>query len=210
MNEQQYGVIYMLLNKVNGKVYIGQSINFKKRMSAYRALNCNSQPYIYNAIKKHSWDAFDKIVLDTCYTDKFELTILEQFYMDKFNSLDPDCGYNDKEAGIRGRHSEKSKKIMSVAQRGRTFSEETKRKWSETRKGAGSYNFGKTFSEETKRKMSQAQRFNMNQVECLDTGMKFESEKSCSKIMGICRSNLREHLKGKRKHVRGFHFRYVI
>ena len=30
-----YGIIYILINKINNKVYIGQSIEFQKRMNAH-------------------------------------------------------------------------------------------------------------------------------------------------------------------------------
>ena len=48
-------------------------------------------------------------------------------------------------------HSEESKRKMSDTRKGKTHSEETKRKQSEAKKG-------KTFSEESKRKMSEAQK----------------------------------------------------
>ncbi len=206
---EQYGFIYMLRNKINNKVYIGQSIDLVKRMDKYKNLRCKSQPHIYNALKKHGWDNFDKLILDTCYTDECELTILEQHCMDKFNSLDKRCGYNDREAGTRGRHSEKSKVLMSEAKRGKTHLAETKRLISESCKGNKHYNFGKTASKEAKAKFTEAHRHEMHAVESIDTGQTFESIRDCSRIMNIPQSSLHRHLKGQAKHVKGFHFRYI-
>ena len=52
---------------------------------------------------------------------------------------------------------------MSESAKGRIFSEETKRKLSEARKGKIPWNKGKPASEETKRKISEAMKARRNQ-----------------------------------------------
>lgn len=76
----------------------------------------------------------------------------ERFYLDL---LSPE--YNIlKNAGnsLGFQHSEDSKAKMSKAGLGRTFSEETRKKISESRKGGKHPLFGKTHSEDTRKKMS--------------------------------------------------------
>ena len=53
------GYIYMLKNKINGKIYIGQTIrNVEKRLEEHRKKSrCIA---IYNAIQKHGWENFEQ------------------------------------------------------------------------------------------------------------------------------------------------------
>ena len=63
--------IYMLTCKVNGKRYIGQSNNIKRRMNEHR--RCQScTPIISRAIAKYGWDAFDKTVLEFCPVEELD------------------------------------------------------------------------------------------------------------------------------------------
>lgn len=63
--------IYMLTCKVNGKRYIGQSNNIKRRMNEHR--RCQSfAPVISRAIAKYGWDAFDKTVLEFCPVEELD------------------------------------------------------------------------------------------------------------------------------------------
>ena len=55
-------------------------------------------------------------------------------------------------------HSEETKRKMSIAAKGRTLSEATKRKISAANKGENNVMFGKHHSEETKRKISDAKK----------------------------------------------------
>mgnify|MGYP002658749408 CR=1 FL=1 len=54
--------VYKHTNKINGKVYIGQSSNIKERWS--RKGTCyKGCTYFYNAIQKYGWDNFEHIIL---------------------------------------------------------------------------------------------------------------------------------------------------
>lgn len=59
-------------------------------------------------------------------------------------------------SGKRNVYSEETRRKMSEAKKGKPLSEETKRKMSKVRKGEKNPNFGKHHSEESKRKMSEA------------------------------------------------------
>lgn len=56
------GYIYKIISP-NGKPYIGQTINLKKRYYNYRRGQCETQKKLFNAILKYGWDNFSKEVL---------------------------------------------------------------------------------------------------------------------------------------------------
>ncbi len=112
--------------------------------------------------------------------------------------------------------SEETKRKISTAQSGnkshcfgKTPSVETKAKLSESMSGNKNHNFGKSPSSETRSKLSEANRNNMKMIECLETGQIFESIAACTRGMGVRKNNLSDHLCGRRKSVKGFHFRYI-
>lgn len=107
-----YGVVYHLINKINGNGYIGQAVDFKDRMNKYKGLRCKQQPKLYNAIKKYGWNNFDVHILEVA-RDKEDLNILECFYMDKFQTIE--FGYNLKEGGSHGKYSDESKSRMKAS-----------------------------------------------------------------------------------------------
>lgn len=59
-------------------------------------------------------------------------------------------------------HTKKAREQMSKALKGRTLSEETRRRMSEARKGENHPNYGKSLPEETKRKQSEAKKGEKN------------------------------------------------
>ena len=63
--------IYMLVCRVNGKRYIGQSKNIKRRLNEHRRGKSYST-IIGKAIAKYGWDAFDKTVLEFCPVEKLD------------------------------------------------------------------------------------------------------------------------------------------
>lgn len=126
--------IYKLTNKINSKVYIGQTWGtLEKRMR--NGANYKNSTYLYGAIKKHGVENFEYTVLATC-EDQETANRLETEFIQQYNSLDHDIGYNLKEGGSNGKHSE-----------------ETKQKISNTLK-ENPYWLGKHLSDETKAKIS--------------------------------------------------------
>jgi group I intron endonuclease len=216
-----YGVIYMLCNKINSKVYIGQTIDFKQRMREHKV--DKDEGYIHNSIRKYGWDNFDKLILDKA-NNKEELDTLECFYIDKFQSID--FGYNLKDGGSHGLHSLNSKQKMSMSaigkpkstshkqklaqsHLGKSCSDETKRRMSVSKKGEKHNMYHVLRSEETINRMREANRKNMKPVQCIETGIIFESKKDVSIKMNINRGNLNRHLLGYARCVKGFTFEYI-
>ncbi|PFD62313.1 GIY-YIG nuclease family protein [Bacillus thuringiensis] len=82
--------IYKITNKINGKCYIGQSVNIPKRWENHRCMNSNHSYPLYRAFKKYGLEKFSFEVLEYCSKD--ELEHKEYFYILLYDSVDN--GYN--------------------------------------------------------------------------------------------------------------------
>jgi group I intron endonuclease len=126
--------IYKLINKINGKVYIGQTwLTFDKRMGK-DGIGYKNSHHLYSAICKYGSENFEYSILDEC-ADQETADKLEDQYIEQYNSKNPDIGYNLKDGGSHGRHSEESKQKISQALMGREVSEETREKISKIHAG---------------------------------------------------------------------------
>lgn len=106
-------IIYKLTNKINNKIYIGQTIqSFDDRMrghlydAMYRKNTSDSR--LANAIRKYGFDNFEKEIIDQAETIE-ELNYLEEYYIEKFNACDRDIGYNIKYGGNNFKLSDETK-----------------------------------------------------------------------------------------------------
>lgn len=80
------GIIYLVTNKINNKVYVGQTINTLNRRRINHlaaARNENDNLYFHRAIKKYGEENFDWKVLDKANNQE-ELNNLECFYIKKY------------------------------------------------------------------------------------------------------------------------------
>jgi len=89
--------IYQIINKINGKIYIGQSIDIERRWNQHRY--GKGSIILRNAIKKYGVESFEFEVLETInYTTKNEvietLTKLEQKWFDDKKPYLKENGYN--------------------------------------------------------------------------------------------------------------------
>lgn len=83
--------IYKIENKINGKLYIGQSINIERRWKNHKThYKINDEP-LYNEIREYGIENFEWSVIEEC--DKTELRDKEKYYIKIYNSLYP-YGYN--------------------------------------------------------------------------------------------------------------------
>lgn len=121
--------IYGLRNKVNGKWYIGQTINpIRDRWEDYRHLRCKYQRKLLRALKKYGYEQFETVVLENCPPDRNVLNAREIYWIDYYKSVK--SGYNIRCGGRAGSLSEETKRKMSQAHTGKKFTEEHRRKLS--------------------------------------------------------------------------------
>jgi group I intron endonuclease len=61
--------IYKFENKINGKVYIGRTDNFERRLIEHRASVKSGKGYtLHDAIRKHGWENFEYKIIDEAKT----------------------------------------------------------------------------------------------------------------------------------------------
>ena len=97
------GIIYCYTNKINGKKYIGQTINPQVRYNAHKSSyqNPNDKEYnslLHKAFRKHGFENFKYEVLVKNIEDINILNELEIYYIKKFNCQTPN-GYNVESGG---------------------------------------------------------------------------------------------------------------
>ena len=171
----------------NGKRYVGQSnSSIEKRWISYRRLLCKTQPKLYRALKKYGPDNVKyEIVIET--NDNERINKVEEQLIALWNLTSNKYGYNIKEGGKNGKHSEESKMKMSEAKKGKLKSEEHRKKLSEVNKG-------KHLSEETRKKMSEVRKGKPRSEE---TRKKLSEAKKGNKISEETRKKISEVNKGK-------------
>ena len=135
-----YGYIYIIQNKLNSKVYIGQTIQdpalrWSKHKSDTRHEGIKSKytSRLHNAMRKYGVTNFSFTVVDTAFS-KEHLDGLEVLYIRLYRSLNKEIGYNLKSGGANGKHSPETIVKLRKASTGVVWSEETRRKQSASQK----------------------------------------------------------------------------
>ena len=92
------GIIYCYHNVINGKKYIGQTINESQRRSYHKTQHTRvtqSNNKFVNALKKHGFDSFIYGVIEECNNESLDER--ERYYIDLYNSQVN--GYNTLKGG---------------------------------------------------------------------------------------------------------------
>lgn len=89
--------IYVITNKIDGKKYIGQTINFESRIYCHR--NNSNNRLLREDIKKYGWENFETKAL--CEVDDDQADEAEYNEIKKHNALYPN-GYNRTTGGCLG------------------------------------------------------------------------------------------------------------
>ena len=163
------GFVYKIISP-SGKIYIGQTVDFRNRVNQYSVLYCKSQPKLYNSLLKYGWDKHIIEILEECEIS--ELSSKERYYQEFYNSVEEglNCVYTttstksgklSEETKLKISKSNKGKKFsqehiskLREKRKDRLFSDESKKKMSDSKKGKKSPWYGKKLSVETIQKMS--------------------------------------------------------
>ena len=215
-------IIYKIVNCVNGKIYIGQTIQkLERRM--YSHFNRHTKTCISKAIQKYGKENFKYEIIDTAKTRE-ELDDKEIYWIKYYNSLVPN-GYNLELGGNRHKeiHEETREKLRKshmgekAPWYGKHLTEETKKKLSEAHKGNPGYWTGKKRDKETIQKMSQNRKgktigsthIQSKKIMCIETGVIYNSIGEASRKTNITRTGIINHLKGLSKSSGGYHWKYI-
>lgn len=150
--------IYAILNRVNGRCYIGSAVNIAKRIlehKYYLRKDLHRNRYLQNAWNKYGEDKFTFKTLLLCDSSNlifFEQRVLDALWENGLYNLSPTAGST---LGVKYTDEAKAKVGAKSKGRwlGRTHTEEAKKKIADGNKGK---NAGKEASLETRKKMSQS------------------------------------------------------
>ena len=213
--------IYKIRNLVNGKVYIGSAVNFKRRWDYHKSrLNNNSHNNIHlqNAWNKNGQENFVFEVVEEVLPSEFDdkktfkiklVNIKEQYYLDtllfaqdyinKKNNIFLELGYNLNPTASNSL--------------GRPTSEYTKKKISESLIGKmigdKNPNYGRKHSIETRKIISDFRKETGKPIFCVTNGILYKSIKEASKSLNIKPHNIIHVLKGRWTQTKGYIFKYI-
>lgn len=90
--------IYKITNNINGKVYIGQSIDINRRWRSHKKDYKNIDTKFYRAIRKYGLNNFSFEVIEQSSIDKLDER--ESYWIRFYNSIED--GYNTIPGGVKG------------------------------------------------------------------------------------------------------------
>ena len=183
--------IYKIRNLLNGKVYIGQSINFNKRFSDHRLKIANKKYKhpLYDSMRCYGIENFEFIVLEWI-NDVSKLNEREQYWMDYYQSYTPEFGYNIAIGAIGVKHSEETRKKLSDINKGKRHSDESKKKMSLSHKG-------KIRTEEHRKHLSEAMKGKKKKPHSSETRLKIGLGNKGKIVSEETRSKIARSEKGK-------------
>ena len=199
--------IYKITNKVNGKVYVGQSQDIERRWGEHKRELDNGEhnnKHLQAAYNKYGADNFVWEIVEEY--EECELDDREIFYISEYDSFNN--GYNQTigGGGTRGYIvSEETKKRMSVARKGKHHSYETRKKMSENHwNTSGEKNpcYGRTGEKHPMYGKGK-------KVLCVEIGIIYNTITEASRELNLNQSNISAVCIGKRKTCGGYHFKYV-
>ena len=184
---------YMVTNNINGKVYVG---SHSWKWDGIDPNYYGSGKIIKRAIEKYGKENFQVEVL-YYYDTVEECRSHEARILTEYNVKDCPHSYNCKNGAI-GWISE-------------DITGENNPMYG--KRGKDTPMYGKHHTDATRKKLSQANKNVMTPLVAIqiDTGKVkiFESQKECSRVLGVYQGHISECLKGRRKSTGGYTFKYI-
>lgn len=159
------GYVYLVTNKINGKQYVGQSLqkDINKRWYTHKIVKkAHLGQILYNAYKKYGVENFDYKIICICFDE--DTNKYEEEYIKKYNTIYP-IGYNLLGGGGNKHHNEYTKKMLSEKLSGANnpnygvkYSPERCETMSKAILGIKNAQYGKKFTQQEKEKRLQMHR----------------------------------------------------
>ena len=132
-NEEIYGIIYAIINKVDLKIYIGQTVkqNVIGPNSRYGRIEKTHNKKLREDIEELGINNFEVMIIDKAYS-KEELDNKEIMYIANTNAKNEEFGYNKLKGGSN--FDENMREYLREINKGKHYSEETKKKQSNSQK----------------------------------------------------------------------------
>lgn len=230
--ENHYNCIYMYVNMINNKIYIGQTKDFNKRHIHHISTSYNEKSSQYNlpfhcSIRKYGEENFNIKILKENLETQYLLNYWEMFYIEKYDTLVKNGkGYNVASGGHNGNaYAGKTEEEMLVV----------RKRLSDSHKGENHWNYGKKHSNETKKKISEShkgKKLSSEHKESLTKNNKrgthprakkvkatdetgnikiFNCSVDASDFIGVKRRTLQYYLRGKSKtnFYKGYYWEYI-
>lgn len=225
--EERKYCVYKHTNKINGKVYIGQT-GQKPENRWQEGRGYKGSDRFYKAIQKYGWDNFEHEVLFSFLSQK-EAKVIERKLIQEYNSIDPLFGYNLTTGGETTEFSKETLKKMSQSRSkekhhlwGKHHSEETKKKIGKANSGENSGWYGKKHTLEEREKISKALKGKKKSEEhvrktsisngfpviCIETNEIYHSMKEAKRKTGIDDTSIGRACKNN-KTAGGYHWRFL-
>jgi group I intron endonuclease len=222
--------IYKITNKLNGKIYIGQST---KDDPSY----LGSGIIIIKSVEKYGRDNFIKEVIEYCEGDV--VNEREIYWINFYNSTDRKIGYNISTGGNGGNLGDMVNEKISLRQKGKILSKDIFGNIFIVDKNDERYlngelvgfhknmkpsNKGVPMSDEQKQKLRKPKpkteeyknkmRDAINKrpkimIVCLNTGVVYNSMKDAAEELNLTIPNIIQVLKGRRLETKGYSFKYL-
>lgn len=149
--------IYRITNKLNGKIYIGQTNNFDRRWTSHKS-SANNNPYclIDIKIKQYGEDNFSYELIESCDTLE-EANYQEEWYIKILCAhVSTGLGYNVDNGGKVNKTSEETRKKQSISHLWKIIPNSVRKKISESLMGDKNHFFGKQHTPETIKQLKEA------------------------------------------------------
>lgn len=189
-----YAGIYCIRNVVNNKVYIGSSKNIRKRIQLH--LQTLQKGTHHSYLLQRSWDKHgsDNFTVEVILTvlDITKMIEHEQYFLDLFQSYVSKNGYNleivaNSSIGIK--RSQEFREKISLSNKRRVCSEDTRAKHRELMLGENNSFFGKKHSEKTLEYLRKP-RIHTDPFVCVNTGKIYHNSGDASRDTGVEISNI--------------------
>lgn len=192
-------VIYMHKNKINNKVYIGQtSQELNKRWK--NGLGYIDSPKFYKAILKYGWDNFEHIILEKNIEDVNLADERERYWIEYYNSIQE--GYNISLGGSKHPRGEEF---------GQRISQGQKENWNnnpERREKAKAHMQNQWKNEEYRKNFLKGNNGNASKIICVELNKIFNSIIEAAEWANTSRQNISGVCQGRQKTAGGFHWKY--